>query len=116
MSEQIYEFSYEWSDSGMIAVTDKFGVFTNPFYLIKGEQKKVSVESIINNPPKEFTEPCEACGVSEFQLGVSHAEERVIKLLEKHNCVLDGSHHSENLCTSPHHLGLLIDLIKGEQK
>jgi formylmethanofuran dehydrogenase subunit E len=43
-------------------------------------------------------------------------EERIIKLLEKHNCVLDGSHHSENLCTSPHHLGLLIALIKGEQK
>lgn len=43
-------------------------------------------------------------------------EREIIKLLEKHNCVLDGSHHSENLCTSPHHLGLLIPQIKGEQK
>ena len=42
----------------------------------------MSAESVINNPPKEFTEPCEACGVSEFQLGVKHAEQRIIKLLE----------------------------------
>lgn len=76
----------------------------------------MSAENIINNPPEVFREPCEACGVSEFQLGVSHAEERIIKLLKKYNCVLDGSHHSENLCTSPHHLGLLIPQIKGEQK
>lgn len=48
--------------------------------------------------------------------GVTTERERIIQLLEKHNCVLDGSHHSENLCTSPHHLGLLIALIKGEQK
>lgn len=43
----------------------------------------MSAENIINNPPKEFTEPCEACGVSEFQLGVKHAEERIIKLIEE---------------------------------
>lgn len=42
----------------------------------------MSAEDIINNPPKEFTEPCECCGVSEFQLGVKHAEERIIKLFE----------------------------------
>jgi hypothetical protein len=48
--------------------------------------------------------------------GAEHEQERIVKLLEKHSCVLDGSHHSENLCTSPHHLGLLIALIKGEQK
>lgn len=44
----------------------------------------MSAENIINNPPKEFTEPCEACGVSEFQLGVKHAQERIIKELENH--------------------------------
>lgn len=48
----------------------------------------MSVENIINNPPKVFTEPCEACGVSEFQLGVKHAEERIIKLLENHRISL----------------------------
>ncbi len=35
------------------------------------------IYNIINNPPKEFTEPCECCGVSEFQLGVRHAEQRI---------------------------------------
>jgi hypothetical protein len=52
----------------------------------------------------------------DIELGKKLEQERIIKLLEKHNCVLDGSHHSENLCTSPHHLGLLIAPIKGEQK
>ncbi len=50
------------------------------------------------------------------RFGAYEERERIIKLLEKHNCVLDGSHHSENLCTSPHHLGLLIAPLKGEQK
>ena len=42
----------------------------------------MSAENIIDNPPKVLTEPCEACGVSEFQLGVKHAEERIIKFLK----------------------------------
>lgn len=65
----------------------------------------MSAEKIINNPPKVFTEPCEACGVSEFQLGVRHAEERIIKLLDE----LDDEEW----------MGInqnFIALIKGEQK
>lgn len=46
-------------------------------------KKDTHIYNIINNPPKEFTEPCECCGVSEFQLGVKHATERIIKLLEE---------------------------------
>lgn len=71
------------------------------------------IYNIINNPPKEFTEPCEACGVSEFQLGVKHAEERIIKLLEQ---------KAEEPCCcftatyGDHELPELIALIKGEQK
>ena len=56
MSEQIYEFSYKWSDSGMIAVTDKFGVFTNPFYsIIRREEvttNNSSTNEVINNSNK----------------------------------------------------------------
>ena len=36
------------------------------------------IYNLINNPPKEFTEPCEACGVSEFQLGIRHERERIL--------------------------------------
>jgi deoxyribodipyrimidine photolyase len=73
---------------------------------------EVSVESIINNPPKEFTEPCEACGVSEFQLGVSHAEERIIKLLEKEAKGFNfiRNFYAEAITSE------LIGKIKGEQK
>lgn len=62
------------------------------------------------NPPKVFTEPCEACGVSEFQLGVKHAEERIIKLIEQES-EIDGFEVEpkiEILLTD------LIALIKGE--
>jgi hypothetical protein len=71
----------------------------------------VSVENVIKNPPKEFTEPCEACGVSEFQLGVKHAEERIIKLLEKYEA---GGSDPDTYHYIPHEQ--LIALIKGEQK
>lgn len=36
------------------------------------------IYNIINNPPKEFTEPCFACGVSEFQLGIRHERKRIL--------------------------------------
>ena len=36
------------------------------------------IYNIINNPSPAFTEPCEACGVSEFQLGVRHERERIL--------------------------------------
>lgn len=49
-----------------------------------------------------------------FKAGLVWEHERIIKLLEKHNCILDGCHHSDNLCSSAHHLGLLLKLIKGE--
>ena len=71
----------------------------------------MSAESVINNPPKEFTEPCVACGVSEFQLGVRHAEERIIKLLEAEGCHCTPD--PEVRKCYPHNL---IALIKGEQK
>jgi hypothetical protein len=69
------------------------------------------IYNIINNPPKVFTEPCEACGVSEFQLGVKHAEERIIKLLEKYEV---GGSYPDTYNYIPHEQ--LIALIKGEQK
>lgn len=70
------------------------------------------IYNIINNPPKEFTEPCFACGVSEFQLGVKHAEERIIKMLEP-----EVTRHFElGLDASAHYLEQLIGQIKGEQK
>ncbi len=72
----------------------------------------MSVESIINNPPKEFTEPCEACGVSEFQLGVRHAEERIIKLLMDRAFWLV---HLDKLAEAEE-LKLQATVIKGEQK
>jgi hypothetical protein len=68
----------------------------------------VSAESIINNPSPAFTEPCKACGVSEFQLGVRHAEERIIKLLEESEC-----QGEDDWCGT---IQLAIRLIKGEQK
>jgi hypothetical protein len=67
----------------------------------------MSSENIINNPSKEFTEPCEVCGVLEFQLGVKHAEERIIKLLEELGEVTGYVEIK---------LDSLITLIKGEQK
>ncbi len=80
----------------------------------------MSVESIINNPPKVFTEPCEACGVSEFQLGVRHAEERIIKLIEKHFIENDegGTGYCQG-CDWQNAYGVgfdqhLMELIKGE--
>lgn len=72
----------------------------------------MSAEKIINNPPKVFTEPCEACGVSEFQLGVRHAEERIIKLLEPEIA----RHYELGLEASAYYLESLAALIKGEQK
>jgi hypothetical protein len=66
----------------------------------------VSAENTINNPSKVFTEPCEACGVSEFQLGVRHAEERIIKLLEN-----NASGDYKQVMLTPK----LIAQIKGEQ-
>lgn len=71
--------------------------------VINNNNKDTHIYNIINNPPKIFTEPCEACGVSEFQLGVKHAEERIIKLLERDLDVLP-------------EFARAIDLIKGEQK
>lgn len=72
----------------------------------------MSAENIINNPPKVLTEPCEACGVSEFQLGVKHAEERIIKLLENHRISLKDI-SAENWVGLWHDA---IKQIKGEQK
>lgn len=70
------------------------------------------IYNIINNPPKEFIEPCEACGISEFQLGIRHAEERLVNLLE-----LEIARHFElGLEASAHYLEGLVALIKGEQK
>jgi len=37
------------------------------------------IYNIINNPPPVFTEPCEACGVSEWQLGVRHERKRILE-------------------------------------
>jgi len=71
----------------------------------------VSAENIINNPPKEFTGPCEACGVSEFQLGVRNAEERIIKVLMDYECKCLNDRSCNCLCQ-----GNLIELIKGETK
>jgi len=71
------------------------------------------IYNIINNPPKEFTEPCECCGVSEFQLGVKHAEERIIKLLES----IEGAYYEEDGAWSlKDGINLAIELIKGENK
>ena len=71
------------------------------------------IYNIINNPPKVFTEPCEACGVSEFQLGVKHAEERILELLKS----IEGTYYEEESAWSLRDgLNLAINLIKGEQK
>ena len=71
------------------------------------------IYNIINNPSPSFTEPCEACGVSEFQLGVKHAEERIIKLLSS----VHGPYYEEGEAWSLRDgLNLAIGLIKGEQK
>ncbi len=72
----------------------------------------MSAENIINNPSEVFTEPCEACGVSEFQLGVSHAEERIIKLLMDRAFWLV---HLDKLAEAEE-LKLQATVIKGEQK
>ncbi len=72
----------------------------------------MSAENIINNPPKVFTEPCEACGVSEFYLGVKHAEERIIKLLMDRAFWLV---HLDKLAEAEE-LKLQATVIKGEQK
>lgn len=71
----------------------------------------MSVENIINNPPKVFTKPCEACGVSEFQLGVKHAEERIIKLLETEakGFSFIGNFYAEAITSE------LISKLKGQQ-
>lgn len=53
----------------------------------------MSAEDITNNPPKVFTEPCEACGVSEFQLGVEHERKRIIEIIESLNCEANGIEH-----------------------
>jgi hypothetical protein len=71
----------------------------------------VSVESIINNPSPAFLEPCEACGVSEFQLGVKSELERIIELLEHKVCA--DSFCAHDTCV---HTLQVIELIKGEQK
>ena len=71
------------------------------------------IYNIINNPTPAFTEPCEACGVSEFQLGVRHAEERIIKLLEDYLHKLLANH---GLVILPEEFQSLVRLIKGEQK
>jgi hypothetical protein len=79
---------------------------------INNNNKDTHIYNIINNPSKEFTEPCEFCGVSEFQLGVKHTEERIIKLLKER--------FAENVdrCEWGTHLFLdnAIELIKGETK
>ena len=76
----------------------------------------MSAENIINNPSEVFTEPCEACGVSEFQLGVRHAEERIIKLLEEN--LLETYTHRDyiSIRTTQSFADDVIELIKGEQK
>lgn len=74
----------------------------------------MSAESVINNPPKEFTEPCEACGVSEFQLGVKHAEQRIIKLLEERVLTHPEPSHYDLLHNQL--VNALIAVIKGENK
>lgn len=71
------------------------------------------IYNIINNPSPSFTEPCEACGVSEFQLGVRYAEERIINLLSS----VQGSYYEEGGAWSLRDgLDLAASLIKGEQK
>ncbi len=72
----------------------------------------MSAENIINNPSEVFTEPCEACGVSEFQLGARHAEERIIKLLETEakGFSFIGNFYAEAITSE------LISKLKGEQK
>ena len=72
----------------------------------------MSAENIINNPSEVFTEPCEACGVSEFQLSVRHAEERIIKLLMDRAFWLV---HLDKLAEAEE-LKLQATVIKGEQK
>lgn len=47
------------------------------------------IYNIINNPPPVFTEPCEACGVSEWQLGVRHERERILDGLHSKRRQLD---------------------------
>lgn len=81
------------------------------------------IYNIINNPPKEFTEPCVACGVSEFQLGVRHAEERIIKELETHAekelaRLRSPSTHIVSEENYAYYEGILeaVSVIKGEQK
>jgi len=89
---------------------------------INNSKTDTHIYNIINNPPKEFTEPCECCGVSEFQLGVKHAEERIIKLLEKH--LIENDEGGTGYCQgcdwfNPYAVGFedhLIALIKGENK
>lgn len=61
------------------------------------------IYNIINNPSPAFTKPCEACGVSEFQLGVRYAEERIIKLLQEHEAISDGSEGGDYaICVCQH--------------
>lgn len=88
----------------------------------------MNAESIINNPSSAFTEPCEACGVSEFQLGVKHAEERIrqeiLGKLESISFRHDKTtYHLDGNCTymSRDAKSISIDelmdaLIKGEQE
>ena len=77
-------------------------------------KKDTHIYNIINNPSKEFTEPCECCGVSEFQLGVKHAEERIINLLDIWDCNNDRCDcDSINECI---YRQQLIALINGETK
>lgn len=81
----------------------------------------MSVENIINNPPEVFKQPCEACGVSEFQLGVKQTEERIIKSLDIERT---GSHALDDLIDTLIFMNIsrsdfkrrLIELIKGETK
>lgn len=86
---------------------------------INNSKTDTHIYNIINNPPKEFTEPCECCGVSEFQLGVKHAEERIIKLLEAWSCGLDDCPewrvNSEKVIEFCNTRNSLIALIKGEK-
>lgn len=81
----------------------------------------MSAENIINNPPKEFTEPCEACGVSEFQLGVKHEQQRIIKLLTPdviQDAMSEGEESAQGYVNYNHQeiVDYLIALIKDETK
>lgn len=86
----------------------------------------MSAENIINNPPEVFREPCEACGVSEFRLGVRHAEERILDALHSKRRQLDqllilaeqegDARYIELVETRIVDVENFIELVKGEQK